>query len=90
VNAGEQLGEAAENLLQLGGSITRRNALRKAIDKLTYAAPDKQDITRHWRFTPPCLSIIARAASIATADKDNHIRIKHLEQAVREVARGRE
>jgi len=83
VNPGEQLVEAAENLLQLGGSITRRNALRKALDDLPMTNPNFQEITRHWRFTPQCLSVIAHAASLATADNDNHIRIKHLEQAVR-------
>jgi len=80
----EELVEAAENLLKLGGSATRRVALRRALDRLPYAAPERQDITRHWSFTPPALGVLARAASLALAEADQYIRIKHLEQALKE------
>ncbi len=84
MNPGEELVEAAENLLRLGGAVTRRAALRQALDRLPYAAPDTQQIARTWNFTPPCLGVIARAASISQAEKDSVIRIKHLEQALKE------
>lgn len=84
MNPGDELVEAAENLLKLGGTVTRRAALRQALDRLPYAAVDRQDITRNWNFTPPCLGVLARAASIAKDDADQHIRIKHLEQALKE------
>jgi hypothetical protein len=84
VNPGEELVEAAENLLKFGGSVTRRAGLRQALDRLPYAADERQDITRHWNFTPPALGVLARAASLALDEEDRHIRIKHLEQALKE------
>jgi hypothetical protein len=80
----EELVEAAEHLLKFGGSVTRRAALRLALDRLPHVPPEKQDITRHWNFTPPALGVLARAASLALAEADQHIRIKHLEQALKE------
>lgn len=84
MNPGEELVEAAENLLKFGGSITRRAALRRALDRLPYVASDSQSITRPWHFTPPCLGVIARAAAIASVENERTIRIAHLEQALRE------
>lgn len=84
MSPGDELVEAAENLLRMGGSIPRRAALRQALERLPYAAPERQNITRHWPFTPPCLGMLARAASLAQAEKDSHIRLKHVEQALKE------
>lgn len=84
MSPGAELVEAAQNLLDLGGSKARREALRQALARLPFASPERQDITRHWPFTPPCLGVLARAASLSLADGDSYIRIKHLEQALKE------
>lgn len=83
----DELVDAAERLLQFGGSVTRREALREALKRLPYAPPERQDITRQWPFTSPALGVIARAADIAKSDGDSHVRIKHIEQALKDALR---
>jgi hypothetical protein len=82
-----ELLQAVERLLVDGGSVTNRNRLRQAFSAFPRESI-KSPITRTWGFTPSVEKAIARAGELADAANDTHIRMQHLEYAMREVESG--
>lgn len=83
----ESLMVAARDLLNHGGSIVRRNALRKALNKIGNAGASQA--TPHpevpWQITPSVKWVLSRAAKRASMDQDEWIRTEHLKAALEDL-----
>ena len=79
-----ELLDAAERLVTAGSSITNRTRLRQALSAIPREPLDVAGF-RPWRFTPAVMQVIARAAELADAANDLHVRIAYLEHAIKEV-----
>jgi hypothetical protein len=83
-----ELVEAAQNLVQTGGTVANRTRLKKAVEAIPAELMEMPAPPRGLRLTPPVEQAIARAAELANASNDLYLRTHHLEFALAEIQGG--
>jgi hypothetical protein len=77
---------AARELLEKGGSITRRTALAHALNAIEFSAEIKeQPPIKRWQFTPAAKWVLCRAAKRASMERDDWIRTLHIAAALQDL-----
>ncbi len=75
---------AARALLDHGGTVVRRQALRSALESVE-AEASLPISDGGWPFTPAVIRVLALARAYAQRGADSHIRIAHVDAAIRSV-----
>jgi hypothetical protein len=79
-----ELLDAAQKLLEEGGTVTNRNRLRAALAAIPMGSIP-MPITRPFLVTPTVEKVIARACELANASNDLFLRSQHLMAAFEEL-----
>lgn len=74
---------AAKTLIDKGGSVVNRNALSHALAQIP-SELEGLEITRPLTPTPAVQDLIRRSCELANATNDLHLRLQHLDFAMKE------
>ncbi len=74
---------AAKKLIDEGGTIVNRNRLAKALLEIP-SELDGLEIVRPLTPTPAVIDLIKRASDLANASNDLHLRLQHIDWALKE------